>query len=198
MSTDSHITVAAQTCTHLVIPYLDDVVVSTGDDVRFVTARVVVHAVHAFLVTFQREIWRRGTQLPHLWKTWFSDIFSLDNSNSIFPAERSVRLSFLLYLFIFWSRGRVEWLGTRISIPPNMINARLAHFTVVVWMISLLPSQFCPARHLQRYCCPLGWSQFASHSECVPRTPGCMTISFPNPKVLSTCHLKKIRHFFVK
>ena len=50
----------------LVIPDLDEPVVCTADEVRLVAAMVVVHAVHALLVTVQGKVGRRRAQLPDL------------------------------------------------------------------------------------------------------------------------------------
>ena len=52
-------------CFVLVVPNLDESIVSTGDQVRFVSARVVVDAVDSFLVTFEREVRLVGAELPH-------------------------------------------------------------------------------------------------------------------------------------
>jgi len=56
---------------HLVIPDLDQTVVRSRDQVRLVTAVVVVDTVDALLVTFQREVRRTGAEVPDLYEsTW--------------------------------------------------------------------------------------------------------------------------------
>ena len=50
----------------LVVPNLDGVVVRTRDEVRLVTTGVVVDAVHAAVVTLQREVGHVGGEAPYL------------------------------------------------------------------------------------------------------------------------------------
>ena len=49
----------------LVVPDLDLSIVRSRDDVGLVPAVVVVHTVHALLVALQREVGRRGAELPN-------------------------------------------------------------------------------------------------------------------------------------
>ena len=51
---------------HLVIPDLDQTVVSPRDEVRLVTAAVIIDTVDPFLMTFQCKIRRRRPELPNL------------------------------------------------------------------------------------------------------------------------------------
>ena len=55
-----------KTTQHLVVPDLDKTVVSARDQVRLVTAVVVIYTVDSLLVAFQGEVRRTWAQIPHL------------------------------------------------------------------------------------------------------------------------------------
>jgi len=58
---------------YLVVPDFDETVVSSRHQVRLVTAMVVIHAVDALLVTFQREVRRTRTKIPDLQQSTWRD-----------------------------------------------------------------------------------------------------------------------------
>ena len=51
----------------LIIPDFDSPVIGAGNQVRFVAARVIRNAIHAFLVTLQGKVGGIRAQLPDLW-----------------------------------------------------------------------------------------------------------------------------------
>ena len=50
----------------LVIPNLHQLIVRAGNQIRSIPAGKIIHAIHPFLVTFQREIRSRLANRPHL------------------------------------------------------------------------------------------------------------------------------------
>ena len=53
------------TCFILIIPNFDHSIVGTRNEVRFVTADIIVDTVDTFFVSFQRKVWLVGAELPN-------------------------------------------------------------------------------------------------------------------------------------
>lgn len=51
---------------YLIVPYFNKTVICTWNEVWFITTTVVIDAIHAFLMSFQSEVWWGRTQLPNL------------------------------------------------------------------------------------------------------------------------------------
>ena len=49
----------------LIVPNLDGSIIRAGDEIRFLTTRVIFQTVDAFCVTFEGKVGLRGSQLPH-------------------------------------------------------------------------------------------------------------------------------------
>ena len=55
---------------YLVIPDFHQTIITTGDQVGFITAGIVIHTVHTFLVAFESKVWLGRSQLPDLRRVW--------------------------------------------------------------------------------------------------------------------------------